>query len=167
MYPPDHFDMIWASPPCTQYPCARTSARTPRCLAGSDRLVQQVLDIIMYFSPIDEVKPLFFIENPWSGLLRHRSVVSQLPPPKMLAIACMAIPIGSTLQSGPIQKSSLSVVRMIATLHPSVYQLAELDTMGVPSRETISIVVAMDKHWPNSTVSLQLYADTTVILFLI
>ena len=24
---PGHFDSVWASPPCTQYSCARTSAR--------------------------------------------------------------------------------------------------------------------------------------------
>ena len=28
VYPPDHFDMCWASPPCIQYSQARTKAKT-------------------------------------------------------------------------------------------------------------------------------------------
>ena len=38
-------DLILASPPCTQYSCARTTARTPRDLAGSDAMVGHVLDL--------------------------------------------------------------------------------------------------------------------------
>ena len=38
-------DVVWASPPCTQYSCARTRAKTPRDLVGSDKLVQKVLDL--------------------------------------------------------------------------------------------------------------------------
>ena len=43
--PPD-VDMIWASPPCTQYSVARTTAKTPRDLAGADALVRATLEII-------------------------------------------------------------------------------------------------------------------------
>ena len=38
-------DLIWASPPCTEYSCARTKAKTPRNLEGSDLLVRRVLDL--------------------------------------------------------------------------------------------------------------------------
>ena len=46
MYPQGYFDAIWASPPCTHYSVARTTAKTPRDLEGSDNLVQRVLDVI-------------------------------------------------------------------------------------------------------------------------
>ena len=36
-------DLIWASPPCTHYSIARTTAKTPRDLEGSDKLAQKVL----------------------------------------------------------------------------------------------------------------------------
>ena len=50
MYPPGHFDMIWASPPCTEYSTARVKANTPRDFIGADQLVQQAIQIIEYFS---------------------------------------------------------------------------------------------------------------------
>ena len=37
-------DLLWASPPCTHYSSARTTAKTPRDLVGSDALVAKVLD---------------------------------------------------------------------------------------------------------------------------
>ena len=51
MYPKNIFDMIWASPPCTEYSRARAMAKRPRDLDGADRLVLQVLDIIGWFNP--------------------------------------------------------------------------------------------------------------------
>ena len=38
-------DLLWATPPCTHYSSARTTAKTPRDLIGSDALVQKVLAI--------------------------------------------------------------------------------------------------------------------------
>jgi hypothetical protein len=67
------FDCIWASPPCTHYSRARTTAKTPRDLEGSDRLVQRVLDIIQYHNPSS-----WFMENPQTGLLKDREVVKGL-----------------------------------------------------------------------------------------
>ena len=66
-------DCIWASPLCTMYSVARTTARTPRDLEGSDRLVQAVLDLAAYFGCP------YFMENPWTGLLKTRDVVSGVP----------------------------------------------------------------------------------------
>ena len=52
-------DVIWCSPPCTQYSIARTKAKTPRDLDGADAIVQRCLDIIAYWKP-----KVYFIENP-------------------------------------------------------------------------------------------------------
>jgi hypothetical protein len=73
LHEPGYFDCVWASPPCTDYSIARTTAKTPRNLEGSDRLVQKVLDIVAYHRPAS-----YFIENPQTGLLKNRPVVSGL-----------------------------------------------------------------------------------------
>jgi hypothetical protein len=74
VYEPGYFHCIWASPPCTHYSIARTTAKTPRDLEGSDRLVQIVRDIIDYHKPLGG----FFMENPQTGLLKNRFVVNDL-----------------------------------------------------------------------------------------
>ena len=66
-------DVIWASPLCTHYSIARTNAKTPRDLEGSDKLVQKVLDLARYFDVP------FFIENPYTGLLKTRDVIQGVP----------------------------------------------------------------------------------------
>ena len=68
-------DLRWASPPCTHYSSARTTAKTPRDLAGSDAMVKKVLDIA------DELFCYYLMENPNSGLLKTRAVVAQCPRP--------------------------------------------------------------------------------------
>ena len=71
---PPRVDCIWASPPCTHYSRARTKAKTPRDLDGSDALVQKVLNIIDHYGAPD-----WFMENPESGLVKGREVVAGLP----------------------------------------------------------------------------------------
>lgn len=73
-YPQGHWDVIWASPDCTQYSRARTTAKTPRDLEGADALVAKCREIIEYFQP-----RRWFIENPDTGLLKTRDVVAGLP----------------------------------------------------------------------------------------
>ena len=46
---PPIVDLIWASPPCTHYSRARTKAKTPRDLEGSDALVSKVLELVTYY----------------------------------------------------------------------------------------------------------------------
>ena len=40
VYPPTHFDMVWASPPCIQYSQARTTAK-PRDLEGAENMLSR------------------------------------------------------------------------------------------------------------------------------
>ena len=62
---PNEFQIIWASPCCTEYSSCLTSR--PRNLQMADRLVVRTFEIIRYFKP-----RLWFVENPYTGLLRKR-----------------------------------------------------------------------------------------------
>ncbi len=75
IFPVGHFDAIHASPPCTEYSIARTCAKTPRNLELADSLVQRTLDIIDYFKP-----KAFFIENPFTGMLKKRPLMQHMEP---------------------------------------------------------------------------------------
>jgi hypothetical protein len=71
--PPKSYDFIWASPPCTEYSCAKTTGK--RNLELADSLVQRTLEIIDYFKP-----PLgYCIENPQTGLLKGRTFMQNRP----------------------------------------------------------------------------------------
>jgi site-specific DNA-cytosine methylase len=73
-FDPWHFDAVWASPVCTHYSRARTTAKTPRDLEGADALVQRTLEIILYFDPA-----VWGFENPATSLLKDRDVVAGIP----------------------------------------------------------------------------------------
>ena len=73
-FPVGEFDAIWASPCCTQYSCARTSAATPRNLDLADSLVKRSLEIIAYFEP-----KTWFLENPATGMLKDRPFMAGIP----------------------------------------------------------------------------------------
>ena len=74
VYPPGHFQCIWASPDCTQYSCARRGAKTERNLPLADSLVLRTLEIIDYFKP-----QAWWIENPQTGLLKDRDFMVSIP----------------------------------------------------------------------------------------
>eukprot|EP00854_Cymbomonas_tetramitiformis_P006033 gene6033-biopygen6065 len=49
-YPPGYFDVVWASPPCTQYSQARTTGGPPDFVTA-DACVQRTSNIIEYLQP--------------------------------------------------------------------------------------------------------------------
>jgi len=64
-YAPGLFDVIWASPPCTEYSVAKTVGA--RDLDKADQIVKHTLEIIEYLRP-----KYFIIENPQTGMLKDR-----------------------------------------------------------------------------------------------
>ena len=71
-YPPGHFDLIWASPICTEF--SRALTRRPRRLEDGDRLVLKTIEIIGYLRP-----RWWAVENPRTGLLKSRPYMRALP----------------------------------------------------------------------------------------
>jgi len=69
---PKEFDVIWASPPCTEYSRAKTTG--VRDIEGANKIVQQTLDILEYFEP-----KYWMLENPQSGLLKDQLCMYGLP----------------------------------------------------------------------------------------
>ena len=69
VYEPKQFDVIWASPPCTEYSRAKTTG--VRDIVGANKVVQRTLDIIEYFEP-----KFWIIENPQTGLLKTQEMMS-------------------------------------------------------------------------------------------
>ena len=71
-YLPNSFDVIWASPPCTEYSVAKIVG--VRKLDEANAIVKRTIEIIQYFNPT-----YWMMENPQTGLLKHQSVVADLP----------------------------------------------------------------------------------------
>ena len=72
VFPTGFFDVIWASPPCTEYSKAKTTA--PRDIEGANAVVQRALDILEYFCP-----KYWILENPQTGLLKDQLMMWGLP----------------------------------------------------------------------------------------
>jgi len=68
-------DVIWSSPPCTEYSIAKT--RGMRNLVLADSLVHQTLKIIQYFESINP-NLIWFFENGQTTLLWKREVAKNL-----------------------------------------------------------------------------------------
>ena len=72
VHPSGYFDVIWASPPCTEYSRAKTTG--VRDIEGANEIVQQTLDILIYVCP-----KYWMIENPQTGLLKDQLCMWGLP----------------------------------------------------------------------------------------
>ena len=72
IFSPGYFDLIVASPPCENYSQAKTTK--DRDLAYADKCVRKTLEIVRYFQP-----PVWWMENPRFGLLRHRPFMNGVP----------------------------------------------------------------------------------------
>ena len=64
-YPKDHFDIVWASCPCTEY--SKAKSQGVRDIEGANKIVMKTLEIIEYFDC-----EYWFIENPQTGLLKDQ-----------------------------------------------------------------------------------------------
>ena len=86
-YPKDHFGIVWASPPCTNYSTLQncwinrmrkgklyTKEVQEEEMAADDKLVLRTLEIIEYFNPT-----YWFIENPASSKMKDRKHMIDLP----------------------------------------------------------------------------------------
>jgi hypothetical protein len=71
-YPPGAFDLIVASPPCTEYSQALTTR--PRNLEGADRLVLKALEIIEFYRPTK-----WWLETPAHGVLARSDLMAKYP----------------------------------------------------------------------------------------
>jgi len=85
-YPRDHFDIIWASPPCTNYSKLQdcwigrmrkgqiyTKEVQAQEMNNDDKLVLKALEIIEYFNP-----HWWFIENPAGSRMKERPFMKNI-----------------------------------------------------------------------------------------
>ena len=71
-YPKDYFDIVWASPPCTQY--SKAKSQGVRDIEGANKIVLKSLEIINYFDC-----EYWFLENPQTGKLKDQEFMKDLP----------------------------------------------------------------------------------------
>jgi len=72
IFTPGTFDVVWASPPWTEYSRAKTVG--VRNIDYANEIVLKTLDIIRYLQPT-----YFIIENPQTGLLKNQWFMNDIP----------------------------------------------------------------------------------------
>jgi site-specific DNA-cytosine methylase len=65
-------DVIWASPPCTEYSHAKR--RGVRNIEGANKIVLKTLQLIKELNP-----KVWIIENPQTGLLKNQKFIKEIP----------------------------------------------------------------------------------------
>jgi len=68
----EDFDVVWASPPCTEYSKAKSQGK--RDINYANKVVKHTLAIIKKLNP-----KIWIIENPQTGLLKEQSFMKGLP----------------------------------------------------------------------------------------
>ena len=71
-HPPGSFDVIWSSPPCTEYSRAKTIG--VRKVDEANGIVKHTLEITDYFN-----STYWIMENPQTGLLKNQPFAADLP----------------------------------------------------------------------------------------
>jgi len=83
-YPKDYFQIVWGSPPCTNYSKLKTCSigrkqkngiiytyeQMERDMNEADKIVLKTFEIINYFNP-----HYWFVENPQTGRLKERDIM--------------------------------------------------------------------------------------------
>lgn len=71
-YEPGTFDVIWASPPCTEYSIAKTVGT--RKIEDANVVTMRTLEIINYLQP-----KYWIVENPQTGYMKKQPFMQDLP----------------------------------------------------------------------------------------
>ena len=71
-YEPGYFDVIWSSPPCTEYSCAKTVG--VRDIDKANEIVLRTIEIIEFLNP-----KYYVIENPQTGKLKDQWMMYGFP----------------------------------------------------------------------------------------
>jgi hypothetical protein len=64
---PGSVDVVWGSPPCTEYSIARNRSKRPRDFKTADAIAKRVMEIIEYLRPAR-----WYVENPATGHLKRK-----------------------------------------------------------------------------------------------